>query len=168
MRVRHCPAARVTVSCRLDGRAAGGMADTLRRRGLDGDAPTDPRLEPMADAFWRFRCRRVFRRVQGGVARPGDLLRLGFALRLPVPVVARIGDAPEFWPAWEALEAASPVLKRRPLPASALAREADAARLVLRGLRGASSVAAKAAALLPWVRSPGAGRGGSVRPVPAG
>ena len=94
MRVRHCPAARVTVSCRLDGRAAGGMADTLRRRGLDGDAPTDPRLEPMADAFWRFRCRRVFRRVQGGVARPGDLLRLGFAsvsyTHLTLPTILRV------------------------------------------------------------------------------
>ena len=83
-------------------------------------------------------------------------------------LLARIGDAPEFWPAWEALEAASPVLKRKPLPAAALAREADAARLVLRGLRGASSVAAKAAALLPRVRSPGAGRGGSARHAPAG
>ena len=84
------------------------------------------------------------------------------------PVVARIGDAPDFWPAWETLEAASPVLARRPLPASALASEARAARLVLRGLRGASSVAATVAELLPRVRAPGAGRGGSARPAPAG
>jgi hypothetical protein len=159
MRVRHCPAARVVVSCRLVGRAAGGMADTLRRRRMDDAAPTDPRLERAADAFWRFRCRRVFRRVQAGAARPGDLLRLGFALGLPPRVVARLARAPEFWRAWDALEAASPALKRRQIPASALVDETDAAKLFLRAIRGASTVVAKAAVLLSAVR-PEAGRGG--------
>jgi len=152
MRVRHCPAARVTVSCRLVGLAAGGMADTLRRRRSDAAAPTDPRLEPAADAFWRFRCRRLFRRVQAGAARPGDRLRLALALRLPAAFVARMGGAPEFWQAWEALEAASPALARRAL---------------LRVVRGASAVVSRAASSLPRF-PPATGRGGSARTAPAG
>jgi GT2 family glycosyltransferase len=167
MRVRHCPAARVTVSCRLVGRAAGGMADTLRRRRLNATAPTDPRLEPAADAFWRFRCRRLFRRMQAGAARPGDNLRLAFALRLPAAFVALIGRAPEFWQAWDALEAASPALARRPLPASALRREAEIVRTILRAVRGASAVVSTASALLPRF-PPAADRGDSARTAPAG
>lgn len=169
LRVRHCPAARVTVSCRLVGRAAGGMADTLFRRGLDATAPTDPRLEPVIDAMWRFRCRRVFRRVQAGAARPGDVLRLAFGLRLPAEIVARAGRVPEFWQGWDALEAASPALRRRAMPVLALVREAAAAKAILGALRAAASVSATAAALLPpdRRRPPAAGRGGSVRTAPA-
>jgi hypothetical protein len=165
--VRHCPAARVTVSCRLVGRAAGGMADTLRQRRLDETARTDPRLEPAGPAFWRFRCRRLFRRVQGGDARPGDLLRLAFATRLPPGAVARMGEAREFWQAWQALETASPALARRAVPASALRREVNAACLILRAIRAASSGAARAAVLMPRLGRGGAGRGGSARSAPA-
>lgn len=172
MRVRHCPAARVTVSCRLVGRAPGGMADTLMRRGLDAAAPTDPRLEPAADAFWRFRCRRVFRRVQSGAGRPGDVLRLSLALRLPAETVARAGREPRFWQAWHSLESASPVLGRRAVSAPALERETRAAKLILHAIGAAAPLAVKAAALLPGRAAAlgGAARGqaGSVRAAPAG
>ncbi|GAA0604038.1 glycosyltransferase [Craurococcus roseus] len=169
MRVRHCPEARVTVSCRLVGRAPGGMADTLLRRDLDAAAPTDTRLEPAADAFWRFRCRRVFRRAQSGAGRPGDVLRLSFALRLPTEAVARAAREPRFWQAWHALEGASPALARRVVPAPALAREARIAKLVLAAI-GAAPAASKVA---PPRRGPprppaAADRGGSARTVPAG
>lgn len=171
MRVRHCPAARVTVSCRLVGRAAGGMADTLLRRGRDAAAPTDPRLEPAADAFWRFRCRRVFRRVQSGAGRPGDVLRLAFALRLPPEAIARAGRAPAFWQGWHALEHASPTLARRVVPASALGCEARSAKLILRGVSGAAALAATVGGSLPARNReplPATGPGGSVRTAPAG
>lgn len=138
MRVRHCPAARVTVSCRLVGRAAGGMAETLLRRSLDAAAPTDPRLEPALDAFWRFRCRRVFRRVQAGYRRPGDVLRLALAMRVAPATVEGTAAVPEFWQGWDALEAASPALRRHAVPAVALPREARAARLILDGARTAA------------------------------
>lgn len=167
LRVRHCPAARVTVSCRLIGRAAGGMADTLLRRRLDTAAPTDPRLERAADAFRRFRCRRLFRRVQAGAARFGDAPLLSFVLRLPSGAVARAARAREFWRGWETLEAASPALARRALPASALGREARAARRILSVLRAASVVRSGAALLMPRLR-PGAGPDGSARTAPAG
>lgn len=172
MRVRHCPAARVTVSCRLVGRAAGGMADTLLRRGMDADAPTDFRLEPVIDAFWRFRCRRVFRRVQSGDARPGDVLRLAFALRLPAEVVAQAARTPEFWQGWDRLEAASPALTRRAVTVAALPRETAAAGALLRAVRGATRVASAVGELAPPSRSrrppSAAGRDGSARTAPAG
>lgn len=163
--VRHCHAARVSVSCRLDGRAAGGMADTLLRRRMDAAAPTDPRLEAAADAFWRFRCRRVFRRVQGGAARPGDLLRLAFGVHLPPRMVARIGRAPDFSSGWNALEVASPALTRHPVSASALAREAERAELILRVVRGVSAAASTVAARPPGMTA--TGRAGSARTAPA-
>jgi hypothetical protein len=170
MRVRHCPAARVTVSCRLVGRAVGGMADTLSRRGLDAAAPTDPRLEPVVDAFWRFRCRHLFRRVQAGDARGGDVLRLALALQMPAEAVARAARQSEFWRGWDAVEAASPALGRRSVPASAVAREVATAKLLLGIVRGAASVASTAAGLLPRdrPRPSAAGRGGSPQAVPAG
>ncbi|MCI0753841.1 hypothetical protein [Teichococcus vastitatis] len=43
---RHAPAVRVLTSCRTEGRATGGAADTLRRWTSEPDATCDPALEP--------------------------------------------------------------------------------------------------------------------------
>ncbi len=52
-RVRHLNEAVVTVSGRTEGRAAGGMADTIRRRMVATDAFLDSRLEPALAAIAR-------------------------------------------------------------------------------------------------------------------
>ncbi|WP_457836115.1 hypothetical protein, partial [Staphylococcus aureus] len=45
-RIRHAPEVWVTVSGRIEGRAVGGMADTIRRRLSRPDTLLDDRLEP--------------------------------------------------------------------------------------------------------------------------
>ena len=60
-RVRHSLDAVVTTSCRFDGRAIGGAADTMRLRHADPDAPCSDDLEPIMRAvrrsFWKGRLR---------------------------------------------------------------------------------------------------------------
>ncbi|MFZ4410132.1 MAG: glycosyltransferase [Paracraurococcus sp.] len=151
MRVRHCPAARVIVSCRLDGRAAGGMADTLRRRLAEADAaPLDATLEPAVDALFRLRCRRALRRLHAGEPRAGDPLRLALALGLAPGVLADIAVLPRFWQAWEALERhALPLRRRRPLVLGELGGESLRAERILRALRGARALLSPARAAGP-------------------
>ena len=48
--IRHDPDIVVVTSARLDGRACGGVADTIRMRCEDPDVPGDERLEPLANA----------------------------------------------------------------------------------------------------------------------
>lgn len=56
-RIRHAPEVHVVVSGRIEGRSAGGMADTIRRRIQRPDEYIDDRLEPARDcarrAFYR-------------------------------------------------------------------------------------------------------------------
>ena len=165
MRVRHCPAARVVVSCRLDGRAAGGMADTLRRRLAEADAaPLDAGLEPALDALLRLRCRRALRRLRAGMPRTGDPLRLALALGLQPALLADIARLPRFWQAWDALQTAAwPLQRRRLLRAGALGAEIGRATAILRALRSARAVLSPQR--LPERR--GAGPAGIVPPAPA-
>jgi hypothetical protein len=60
-RIRHAPEVRVMVSGRTMGRAAGGMADTIRRRMINPDETLDDRLEPALDALRRAELRRLTR-----------------------------------------------------------------------------------------------------------
>jgi hypothetical protein len=142
LRVRHCPAARVIVSCRLDGRAAGGMADTLRRRLAEAEAaPLDARLEPVLDALLRLRCRRALRRLRAGQPRLGDPVRLALALGLAPAALAEIARLPRFWSAWEELQArALPLRRRRRLLAGEVGAEIDRATTLLGALRGARAL----------------------------
>ena len=57
-RVRHDPRISVVVSGRIEGRAQGGMADTMRRRILKQDEFVDHRIEPAWAAFYRLRMKR--------------------------------------------------------------------------------------------------------------
>lgn len=68
-RIRHSETARVRTSCRLDGRAAGGMAGALRARILEEDPFVDELLEPADRTLRRARLRGALRREWGG--RPG-------------------------------------------------------------------------------------------------
>lgn len=58
MRVRHAPEVRVMVSGRILGRAAGGMADTIRRRLVAPDLFLDDAMEPAKDRLTRLQDRR--------------------------------------------------------------------------------------------------------------
>ncbi len=62
-RVRHSLDAVVTTSCRFDGRAPGGAADTMRLRHADPDAPCSDDLEPAIRALrrsvWKGRLRQL-------------------------------------------------------------------------------------------------------------
>lgn len=137
LRVRHSPAARVIVSCRLLGRAAGGMADTLRQRLMTtDDAPLDTLLEPAVDALLRLRCRNALRRLRGGTPGAGDPLRLAVALGIHPPALREIVALPRFGEAWEALQhAAWPLRQRRRVLPGALLAETRRAAAILRAVR---------------------------------
>ena len=131
-RIRHCPAARVVVSCRLDGRAAGGMAETMRRRLDDPEAPLDARLEAAVPALLRLRCRRLLRRLRSGEAPLRGTGWLAMALGIMPQALRAALEAPGFGLAWDALEAAAPLLRRRPLRPAALPQEIARAEAMLR------------------------------------
>ena len=110
-RIRHAPDIAVIVSARLEGRAQGGMADTMRRRIERPDPFLDARLEPAADALRRA-CRR--RRLRETWSMPGrGVVREAARLGLAPARLAELVTSEHFGSAWAAVEAASPVLRHR-------------------------------------------------------
>ena len=75
-RIRHCPTAHVITSGRTDGRAPGGVAETLAIRSREPDAFCDDALEPFRAAFARAAWRGRLRRLQA-LRTPGSGSRLG-------------------------------------------------------------------------------------------
>jgi GT2 family glycosyltransferase len=131
-RVRHDPDIRVIVSGRTEGRAQGGMADTIRRRLVCPDMFLDDRLEGVQEAVLRARLRRQARVLWlDGAGDYWAICALARDLQLPSSCVRGHLDRAMFGAAWDDLEAASPVLRRRPVPTSAVNQEIAAARLVL-------------------------------------
>ena len=111
-RIRHEPSISVVVSARTEGRASGGMADTMRRRMERPDPFLDARLEPAVDALQRVRLRRRLRETWAMPRRdaaPAVAAQLG----LPAAQLAELLCMNHFGAAWAAVEAASPVLRRR-------------------------------------------------------
>ncbi len=133
-RLRHAPDVTVTTSCRLLGRAAGGMADTLRHRLRNPDSPCDERLEPLLDvvhrAFWRATLRQ-----QHALGDLGDLDFWAPALRIDRDAAASIADMPQFGRIWATVERLSPSLGYRPLLPGALPMQLRRARGILAWLR---------------------------------
>jgi glycosyltransferase involved in cell wall biosynthesis len=119
-KIRHAPEVSVSVSGRLDGRAAGGMADTIRRRLLSPDVFADEALEPAIDAYRRAlakaRLRAVGRRLR-------DTRQLAEELLIPPDALAAALSAPYFGTAWAQVQNLSPVLHRRRLRVSDLPGE---------------------------------------------
>jgi glycosyltransferase involved in cell wall biosynthesis len=109
-RIRHDPAIKVIVSGRIVGRAAGGMADTIRRRIVRQDEFIDGDLEPAEHAFRRCSLRQRARAAW--LAQSADP---ALAVDLDIEPLA-LADALSqrfFGAAWIDLETVSPRLKRR-------------------------------------------------------
>lgn len=131
-RIRHAPQCRVFVSGRTDGRAAGGMADTIRRRLAAPDLYLDPRLEPAADCARRAALRKTLREAYTGNGGLADVLRL---TKLGEPLLHGILRAESFGLAWLLLEQTAPALRRRLVPAADVARQTSHARAIRDALR---------------------------------
>jgi glycosyltransferase involved in cell wall biosynthesis len=126
-RIRHAPGLAVTVSGRLDGRAAGGMADTICRRLAATEAWADDALEPAIDAYRRALARARLRRLWAGER---GAQALGADLLIGAPAIREALDAPYFGIAWARVQALSPVLARRRVAVTELAREGRQADLL--------------------------------------
>jgi GT2 family glycosyltransferase len=119
-RIRHAPDAVVTVSARTVGRAAGGMADTMRSRIQALHSHLDDRLEPAVDSLRRTRLRAGLRAVWRSGTGTGRLpARLGMT---PDTLAAALSER-YFGAAWMKIEAQSPRLRRRLVPLHDLARQ---------------------------------------------
>jgi len=135
-RVRHDPDILVTTSGRLDGRAPGGAADTMKLRCEVPESPCDPRLEPLPRAVFRYAWRRRLRRLQA----TGRLARTPFWapwLGIRAEDARIIAGLPTLGAILAAVEAASPRLGYRPLRPRELARHTRLANAVSCLLRGA-------------------------------
>jgi hypothetical protein len=132
-RIRHAPGVHVSVSGRIDGRAPGGMADTIRRRMARPDAYLDDRLEPAADCASRARLRAQLRRVYEDPS--ADVSELARILGLPVPCLASLLNQDFFGLAWDAVERMAAGLRRRLVPVADLPIQMEAARTILASLR---------------------------------
>jgi hypothetical protein len=134
-RIRHDPSVSVTVSGRIEGRAAGGMAATICRRMVAPDPTLDGRLES-ADRFarrlaLRHAARDLWSALARGEAEVTLLAELAAGLRLAPATVTSQLCADHFGSAWAMLEALSPTLVRRPVPVSDLANETARAEMLL-------------------------------------
>jgi hypothetical protein len=134
-RVRHDPAVRVSVSGRIEGRAEGGMAETIRRRLVQPDDMLDDRLEPAATCALRARSRAAARRAYD--CQDAGVNSLPSDLGLSIPAVARALALPYFGQAWKALEDASRPLRRRPVAVIDLGEQMASATSILRALETA-------------------------------
>jgi GT2 family glycosyltransferase len=109
-RIRHAPDIMVQVSGRLEGRAAGGMAETIRRRMIQQDALTDEKLEPSIDAFRRAMAQARLRAVRQGI---DDGRALARDLLIDPTEMGHILQKEFYGQAWAGIQKISPVLQRR-------------------------------------------------------
>ena len=127
-RVRHDPQISVVVSGRIEGRAGGGMADTIRRRIIRQDEFVDDRIEPAWLAFRRLLLKGHFgflRRDSAGLHEFAKLMAVAPALMMDA-VAARY-----FGRGWSRIEKASPLLSPRRVRFADLPRETEIAQGIL-------------------------------------
>ncbi len=140
-KIRHAWDVSVVVSGRTEGRAAGGMADTMRRRMVAQDPFIDDRLEPAANCANRAWARAQFRRAWSRPAEGEEVLDgLAKELRLDRKRLERRAALPYFGAAWAMVEDSSPVLARQPVSRAGLAVEMTHARRILATSRSLTPV----------------------------
>ena len=138
-RIRHDPEVIVTVSGRTQGRAAGGMADTIRRRIKCQDSMLDSALEPASHRIRRLVARRLLRAAWSTPDERHDHLdHLSKQLALPYEQLEGWLALPFFGTAWALAEAASPKLKRELVPRAEVEMESAGARSFLATLSAAN------------------------------
>jgi glycosyltransferase involved in cell wall biosynthesis len=109
-RIRHAPECHVTVSGRIEGRAPGGMADTIRRRLAAPDPYLDDRLEPADLCAKRARLRRTLRRCRANME---GLQDFAGETGLSQLVLGQLLHINSFGHAWAFVERESPALRRQ-------------------------------------------------------
>jgi Glycosyltransferase like family 2 len=134
-KIRHSMDVCVSTSCRFDGRASGGAADTMRHRHAVLDAPCDEDMEPALRAARRALCKGFLRKRWMN----GPTLRAWPAALKVSSEIAGLFDAKRFGSfedAWEALCDHSPALKiGAPLRPSDLPRQIAIAKIIVQQLR---------------------------------
>jgi hypothetical protein len=126
-KIRYCPTVYVITSGRTNGRAPGGVADTLRIRSREPEAFCDDALEPFRTAFARASWRGRLRRLHG----PGRLaIDQDCAAKLEISArdVNDIIQEPAFGAAWSVVEDRSPLFARRLLRPAELPEQIAIAR----------------------------------------
>jgi hypothetical protein len=134
MVVRHARDIVVTTSGRLDGRAVGGVADTMRLRCERPDAFCDDRLERLGRSLTRVLWRRRLRKLYETGAFAATW-RWAPLLGIRSDQAATIADMPYCGQALSAVEAASPRLVFRPVRPAELPKQIRRAQWVLRIIR---------------------------------
>jgi hypothetical protein len=134
-KVRHSMGVYVSTSCRFDGRAMGGAADTMRHRHAVTDAPCDEDLEPALKATRRALCKRFLRRqwMEGPSARTWPA-----SLNLSNDIAGLFDGkgCGSFEDAWKAVCESSPALQHGPpLRPSDLPRQIAIAKMIVRQLQ---------------------------------
>lgn len=134
LKVRHSMTVSVLTSCRLDGRAQGGAADTMRLRHEQTDAPCDGDLEPALQATRRAIYRGHLRRALQQRSALHLMPRRWNVSSAAMATLAESGVS--FESAWRRICDDSPALRRGPaLRPSELPRQITIARLILQQLR---------------------------------
>ena len=131
-RIRHAPEVYVTVSGRTQGRAVGGMADTIRCRLVTPDAFLDDALEPAAARVRRARLRAAVRRFRAGGDVPPWLSRY---LGCDAATLGLALEQATFGAAWETIEGVTAGLTPVRGPVAALAHETREAQRIVARLR---------------------------------
>lgn len=132
--VRHDPSIVVVTSGRLEGRAAGGVADTIRRRCETPESPCDDRLETTSRVIMRCLLQRRLRR-RWDAGRFRDTGGWAPALAIPRSRARGIAAAAFFGEAHAAIQAASPRLSYRPVRPRQLPSQMAIAKVLLGLLR---------------------------------
>ena len=127
--VRHAPEVSVIVSGRIDGRAKGGMAETIRRRIVRQDEYLDDRLEPASDRLRRATLRARFRAAWRGASSPAGLAA---ALLVPTAALAEGLAEPFCGAGWQRLERQSKLLRRAQVRRDRLGTQMAHALAILR------------------------------------
>lgn len=134
-KIRHSMDVCVSTSCRFDGRAAGGAADTMRYRHAVPDAPCDEEIEPALQATRRALCKGILREqwMNGPAARAWP------AVLSVSSEITHLFDGRRtcsFEDAWAAVCDHSRALKPAgPLRPSDLPRQITIAEMIVRQLR---------------------------------